>query len=129
LLERDQLIFLEKKPTEGEKAFYITEQNESLYDIAQNTGIRLESLCSYNNLKQNETVSLGTKLYLKPVSGAPENFSEKNTSDAIKVYTVHAREGLYTISKKYGISVSQLKEWNNLPNDNLKVGQELIISK
>jgi LysM repeat protein len=128
LLEKDQLIFLEKKSKEGEKDFYIAQQDETIYDVAQKNGIRLESLCEYNNLKQNKSVTLGTKLYLKPANDT-ENLNEKSISDVAKVHAVQPKEGLYTISKKYGVSVSQLKEWNNLPNDNLKVGQELIISK
>ncbi|MDQ6845597.1 MAG: LysM peptidoglycan-binding domain-containing protein [Bacteroidota bacterium] len=39
------------------------------------------------------------------------------------------KEGLYTISKKYGVSVEQLKEWNSLQSDHLQIGQQLIISK
>jgi membrane-bound lytic murein transglycosylase D len=54
---------------------------------------------------------------------------EKMVSDVAKVHAVQPKEGLYGISKKYGVTVSQIKEWNNLPDDNLKVGQQLIISK
>jgi len=42
---------------------------------------------------------------------------------------VVAKEGLYSIARKYNITVQQLKEWNNLKNDGLRMGQQLIVSK
>ncbi|MEP6595273.1 MAG: LysM peptidoglycan-binding domain-containing protein, partial [Ginsengibacter sp.] len=129
LLEKDQFIFLEKKSKEGEKDFYIVQQNESLYDIAQKNGVRLQSLFEYNNLSQTEIIYAGTKINLKPGANNTEVLNKKTAPDVAKVHAVQPKEGLYTISKKYGISVSQIKEWNNLPDDNLKVGQQLIISK
>src|SRR6185312_7286217 len=44
LLEKDQLIFLEKKRSEGSSDYYITQQDESLYDVAQKNGVLLQSL-------------------------------------------------------------------------------------
>jgi len=129
LLEKDQFIFLEKKSKEGEKDFYIVQQNESLYDVAQKNGVRLQSLYEYNNLSQSETIYAGTKINLKPGIDNTVVPDEKTISDVAKVYAVQPGEGLYTISKKYGVTVSQIKEWNNLPDDHLKVGQQLIISK
>jgi LysM repeat protein len=42
---------------------------------------------------------------------------------------VQPKDGLYSISKKYGVSVQQLKEWNNLTTDTLSIGQKLIVAK
>jgi LysM repeat protein len=129
LLEKDQFIFLEKKSKEGEKNFYILQQNESLYDVAQKNGIRLRSLYEYNSLKQDEQVYAGTKLNLRPSGSEPVIVKEEIVEAEEKVHAVQSKEGLYAISKKYGVTVMQIKEWNNLPDDNLKVGQQLIISK
>lgn len=38
-------------------------------------------------------------------------------------------ETLYAICKKYGISLSQLKSWNNLSGSKIKIGQNLIVGK
>lgn len=42
-------------------------------------------------------------------------------------YVVKRGDTLYGISKMYGISVSELIEYNNLKSTNLSIGQELII--
>ena len=129
LLEKDQVIFLEKKSKNGEKDFYIVQQNESLHEVAQKNGIRLQSLCEYNSLKQDKQVYPGTKLNLKNSISEPVIVNEKIADAEEKVHAVQPKEGLYTISKKYGVTIIQIKEWNNLPDDNLKVGQKLIVSK
>ncbi|MBQ3709742.1 MAG: LysM peptidoglycan-binding domain-containing protein [Bacteroidales bacterium] len=43
------------------------------------------------------------------------------------VHTVKKGETLASIAKKYHVSVSNLKQWNNLKKDTLKVGQKLTI--
>jgi len=43
-------------------------------------------------------------------------------------HTVQRGETLYRISRKYKVSVDDLKEWNSLTNNNLTVGQDLVIT-
>ncbi len=130
LLEEDQFIFLEKKSKEGDKDFYIVQSNETLLDVAQKNGIRLQNLCEYNDLKNDEKIFAGSKLKLKASVKDPTILT-KQTLDisTTKLYAVQPKEGLYTIAKKYGVTIVQLKEWNNLTDDNLKIGQQLIVSK
>lgn len=131
LLQEDQFIFLEKKPREGDKDFYIVQKSETLYDVAQKNGIRLQNLYEYNNLKGDEKIFAGSRLNLKAaIKEEPVIVKNLAAKPAIvKTYSVQPKEGLYAISKKYGVTIAQLKEWNNLPDDNLKVGQQLIVSK
>ena len=56
--------------------------------------------------------------------------TEKNAdSKKSKVHLVGPKEGLYSIARTYNITVQELKEWNKLDSDNLKIGQEIIVSK
>lgn len=50
----------------------------------------------------------------------------KEISDR-SVHVVKKGETLSQIAKKYHVSVSQLKKWNNLKSDNLKIGQKLTV--
>jgi len=50
-------------------------------------------------------------------------FSQKEKS-----YIVEKGETLYSISKKFNITIQKLKELNNLDNNNLSVGQKIIYS-
>jgi LysM repeat protein len=120
MLNKDQLIFLEKKAKTGDKNIYIVQDSETLYDIAQKNGIQLQYLLFYNGLRQQDNIAPGTRLYLQP-HAAP--------AVTTKTYTVKASEGLYTVAKKNGVTMQQLRDWNHLQNDSLLVGQQLIIGK
>ena len=43
-------------------------------------------------------------------------------------HTVSKGETLYRISKQYGVSVQDLKDWNNLSGNIISIGQKLIVS-
>jgi LysM repeat protein len=140
LLEKDQIIFLDKKQKQGDKDYYIVQQNESLFDVAQKNGIMLQSLYDYNNISSADYLQPGTKILLRPAgatsypkagdSQIKSSYPVNNTSHEKPVFhEVQPGENLFAISKKYGVSVDQLKEWNNLTGNDLKIGQQLIISK
>jgi LysM repeat protein len=47
---------------------------------------------------------------------------------APKVHVVQAGETVFRIARQNGVSVQQIREWNNLKNDVIEVGQELVVS-
>ncbi|HEY5462224.1 MAG TPA: glucosaminidase domain-containing protein [Hanamia sp.] len=146
ILDKDQYIFLEKKQKEGKIDFCITDPNQTLYDISQKYGVILQNLYAYNQLTPDDYIVAGAKIFLKPqqisaisykqsaVSRQPltsnqETNGSKLRSESSSTHEVLPKENLYTISKKYGVTVKQLKEWNNISDNNLQIGQQLIISK
>ncbi|WP_119078639.1 glucosaminidase domain-containing protein [Chitinophaga alhagiae] len=46
-----------------------------------------------------------------------------------KYHTVEQKETLYSISRRYNITVAQLQQWNNLADNGIKIGQQLIVAK
>ena len=66
LLPAGQWLYLERKPKTGNRDFYISLQNESLYDIAQNNAVQLNMLALYNQLNENVMVKIGTRIKLRP---------------------------------------------------------------
>jgi len=62
---KDQLIYLQRKRKTGAEEIHIVQEGETLYDIAQAEGIRLESLLEYNLLKASMQPAVGEKLNLK----------------------------------------------------------------
>ncbi len=67
-LEKDQLIYLQRKRKTGNRDFHLVMIGESLHDIAQLQAIRLESLQELNWLKKNDMPAVGEKLSLKAKS-------------------------------------------------------------
>ncbi|SJZ44714.1 glucosaminidase domain-containing protein [Sediminibacterium ginsengisoli] len=65
VLDTDRLIFLEKKQKKGASDFHVVADNETLHDICQKEGIRMESLLEYNKLNKTAVPANGQKLYLR----------------------------------------------------------------
>lgn len=69
ILDRARLIYLEKKPKRGNKDYHIVTASETIEDIAQKEGVRLESLLQYNTLQKGNQPAAGTKIYLRVGTG------------------------------------------------------------
>ncbi len=143
--EKDQLIYLQRKRRTGASQFHVVADGESLYDIAQQQGIRLDALMQLNLLTANQQPAVGEQLYLQaPAPAAPKLSNIKSTAvteqsatettavttlSEIEIHVVQPKETLYSISKKYEVTQAQLQQWNNLNGTDLKEGMELIINK
>lgn len=149
VLAQNQLIYLQRKRRSGENEFHEVKPGESLYDISQSEGIRLESLIVYNHLQEQGEPAVGEKLYLQekaperprlakdvvyeapklPVMALDQITVSNSSAVTASLHIVQVKETLYSIAKKYSITIEQLKEWNKLSGDGLKTGQELVIYK
>jgi len=126
LLSKDQYIYLAKKSKTGDQEFYTVQPGETLNDVAQLTGIQLKYLLEYNSLRADNKLTAGTKIFLQP---GLQNAAKKAETAKNKIHLVGPKEGLYSIARTYNVTVQQLREWNKLESDNLKIGQEIIVSK
>ncbi len=78
-LAADQLIFLQRKRKTGADEFYQVQPGERLYDIAQQQGIRLESLLELNFLGAEDRPAPGERLSLrKKATAAPKLIIREN---------------------------------------------------
>ena len=67
ILQKDQLIFLEKKPKKSiAKDYHIVAASETIEEIAQKEGVQLESLYEYNKMQKGLEPAQGEKIYLRP---------------------------------------------------------------
>ncbi|MBS1738295.1 MAG: LysM peptidoglycan-binding domain-containing protein [Bacteroidetes bacterium] len=133
LLPKNQFIFLQKKQIKGDSKIYVAQRDESLYDISQKNGIQLKNLQAYNSTDNLNVLKEGALVNLQPlVVPAPSReivSREPVEVENQKIHIVQAGESLYGLSKKYSLSVSDLKSLNQLSDDHLSIGQQLIISK
>jgi hypothetical protein len=65
VLVKDQLLFLQRKRRVGDHEFHVVQDSESVYDISQAEGIRLQDLLEMNQLSLNAKPAAGEKVYLK----------------------------------------------------------------
>lgn len=140
----DQLIFLQRKRKKGATEFHLVANGETLYEIAQKEGIRMESLLAYNFLRAEMQPKTGEKLYMQQqaparpaLSGEQINATAsvhampaKTALDAQQIlHTVQPKETVYAIAKKYDVAVADVLKWNDMQTATLKTGQQLRITK
>jgi len=96
----------------------------SLLKIAEANNIRLVKLLEFNNLPDG-LLQQDQIIYLEPKPANAVTVVEKKQVTHI----VQPKEGLYGIAKKYGVTMQQIKDWNQLTSDSLSIGQQLVVSK
>ena len=101
-------------PAWAQQKTHTVQKGETLFSIARQYDVTVEDLRQWNDLEGNE-LKIGQELVVTGADSAPV------------VHTVKTQETLYSISKKYGVSIAELKNWNNLSNNTLDVGQQLNI--
>jgi len=65
------------------------------------------------------------------ISNQPSTTTKPNTKPVVggTYHTVVKGDTLYGLSRKYNVSVDQIKSWNNLTNSNINVGQRLVVAQ
>ena len=97
---------------------YVVKPGDSLYAIANKLGVRVEDLKNANGISGN-LINVGQTLVI-PGSSAT------SPGDYV-VYTVKRGDSLWSIANQYGVSVSDIVDYNNLGTTLLQVGQQLLI--
>jgi membrane-bound lytic murein transglycosylase D len=155
-VEQGAYYYTEKKRTSAEADTHVVEAGETLWSISQKYGIRLAALKSKNRIRKDADLRPGMVLNLKeprkrgadipmyqeptPTSpSSPTSVSQAtespnpiqespNPSSKESIHTVQSGETLFSISKRYGLSVDELKQLNGIGSQNLiTVGQKLRI--
>ncbi len=125
---------------------HIVKKGETLWTIARQYNLTMDSILTTNNITNPELISIGQQIKIpsyKDVTATPEKnvtnqpvINENNSNNNINlpknaepiIYTVKAGDNLWNISRKYGVSVEVIISVNNLKEkDLLSLGQKLEI--
>jgi len=125
--KKEQKLDTTSKPSD----FYVVQQGDNLSSIAKKYNVSVEDLKQWNDLSSN-TVQLESKLKIADLIQKDE-VAEADDSPKIELkaveYVVQKGDNLGSIAKKNGVAVSDLKEWNDLQDNNIKLGAKLIVNK
>ncbi|WP_432412290.1 LysM peptidoglycan-binding domain-containing protein [Rasiella sp. SM2506] len=116
-----------------DKIRYRVRSGDFLGKIAEKYGVSVSSIKRWNGLKSNR-LRVGQRLTIhsrNPIkSTASKAGSKTASSNSERTYTVKNGDSLWSISQKFpGVSVDNLKKWNDIGGTNLKPGMKLKIQK
>ena len=143
---------VQKKPTQTitTNYEYIVKKGDTLSEIADKHGIRTNDLKRVNKLKSHN-IQIGQKLVIPnpaveikiashnkevvptktKVEKPSQNIFQNNINSNLtvsNVYKVQKGDTVYGLSNKFKISSENFKKWNNLNNNNLRIGQKLFLT-
>lgn len=113
------------KPEVKEGRRHVVVAKETLFSISRQYEVSVEDLKKANRLAENN-LSLGQELVIPSTTSKVIISAPTEMKSVSSMHTVVAKETMYSIARQYGITVQQLKEWNNL-QDELPVGKILLV--
>ena len=118
---KDGKVVVHYKVDEKETLFSIAKQYEStMYDIIQlnpgaDQGLRYGQILK---VPYNKTFTPKSERVIASTAEIPVN----------RVHKVGASETIFSISRKYGVNVADIRRWNNLKSDNIGIGQSIVVA-
>jgi membrane-bound lytic murein transglycosylase D len=105
---------------------YRVRGGETLSSIARRHGMPVSTLARLNNMGAQETLVKGQRLVIK---ASARRFREEGVGSGRRLlYTVRSGDTVYSISRQFQVSVTQLKSWNGLnERHQIKAGQRLVM--
>lgn len=123
----------------GDKTFLIHQvgAGETLFGISRRYNVSVNELVQ-NNPQLQEGLKAGQSIRVPytapepvaapaPVQSTPEAATSTPSAANTKPHKVEQGETLFSISRKYGVTVGDLSSWNNLKGNDISVGQTLIV--
>lgn len=94
------------KASEQNKSFYTVKPGDTWWRIAKTHQISIAALTQWNKKTSAAVLKPGQKLVLL---SSPASQSRKSIS-----YTIRNGDSLWAISRKFNVSINQVREWNGL---------------
>ena len=146
-----QYFYLQPKRNKAVQKMHQVKGDETMREISQLYGVRLNKLLEKNLMHTNQQVETGEWVYLRKKRKTPPKLKNKNPDfvpeiviieppkkvevkkfpdpgvPKIEFYTVAHGDTLYSIAKKHNTTVDKLREINRLHNNNIHPGDEIRV--
>jgi len=111
---------------------YTIQRGDAIGNIAEQFNVSVSDIRKWNNLSSNKIIA-GKTLKIYSNSNSSSNTTKtKNVSDNSGPYSYHTvkrGETISQIAEKYHVSISSIREWNDLPDNTIIAGDRLKIRK
>lgn len=128
--------------------WHTVKRGESLASIARKLRVSRTDLAEANYLRTNARVRVGQRLVIPRMPSAAllaraARRANSDDGDAVlasnetdvepeeepvrRIYRVRRGDTLYSIARKHGTTIDQLKEWNKLRSNTLAIGTRLVV--
>jgi membrane-bound lytic murein transglycosylase D len=121
--------------TTNKPTLHVVKQGESLWGISRLYAVTVNDITTWNNLG-DAPIKIGQELIIAEPLNVPAESAdrveakaaESTAEEKTEIHTVVSGESLYVLSRKYNVTVNELKAWNNLSSSALSIGQQLRVT-
>ena len=106
-------------------AIHEVEKGETLYSLSKRYGVTIEEITDANKVLSGG-LKVGQRIKI-PTKEAETVLQEEQTATSGITHKVAKRETLYSLSKRYGVSVEEICKANPTLERGLKAGQVIVI--
>ncbi len=115
-------------PVAIEGDYYIVVKGDTPYSLSKRFGLTVDELLQINQVDDGN-IKIGQRLLIKKQTNPTTYNPGKAPVYNPTIYTVAPGDTLFSISKRFNVSVDELVKLNYITDNSIKVGQELIIRK
>ncbi len=130
-------------------SLYVVRKGDSLWRISRELGVPISSLCKLNNISTKTILRPGRKLRWckgtlkirktrvkrttnsdnkRQIAVKNNKSSTSQKGQIAKYHIIKSGDTLWTVARRYGVSVKELCKWNNIkPTTTLRIGRKLKI--
>lgn len=115
---------------------HMVRPGETLSHIARRYGVSIGELQAANRISNPHAIAMNSRLIVprgggaRPAAGSrsvaePSEGGSGAGESASSTYTVRRGDSLWTIARSFGVSVDDLRQWNQLSGSTIRPGQKL----
>lgn len=112
-----------KKAPVSTTILYTVEAGDNLYSISKKYSTTVAAIREMNDMGNSSNIKVGQKLKI-PGSAAPASSTPKVEEIT---HVVKKGEGLWDISRQYGVTIEDIVKWNGLKDTKIKINEKLKI--
>lgn len=116
----------QRKPEGVSFLTHRVKRGETLYRLAKRYGVSVEELKKLNGIKEVKGLRVGQEIRV-PVRPLGLGQVQRQRDGKKVLHVVKHGETLWRIAKNYGVSVEELKRWNNLKQNAIRPNERLLI--
>ena len=106
---------------------YVVQSGDNLFSISKKCNTTIADIQALNGMGTSTSIYAGQKL--KVAGKAPATSEAPKADDGFITHEVKKGEGLWDISRQYGVTIEDIVKWNGLSDTKIKVGDKLKVKK
>jgi membrane-bound lytic murein transglycosylase D len=105
---------------------------QTYYSISRLYNIEISDLLAWNSLTLNDKLAVGQRLRVSKAPSGGRGSTARSSAAGRSDYILHkvaAGETLFSISKQYGVNMSEVQRANSMSDTNVKLGETMKIPR